>query len=288
MRSGLDEPNCHERPGGGSGSRTGGDVHDSVVGIAAAPLTGAAAARTFDQDLGALADPGPVGRLGQPELKRLQPLEARLGQRGIDGPRLACRGGARSGRVLEGEAVREPDLLDQRQGLLEIRVRFPWEPHDQVGGDRQVGSRGSQSRDESKVVFPAITPPHAIEHAVRAALDRQVDVRTQARKFRVGPDQRFVKKEGVGARVSDPRQTPNLGETAQEPCKGNEVGRGLRSLCSGTAIDRPTAIGVHRLSEQRDLANPGGRQGLDLGHDRRRRPTDLAASSPRHDAEAAE
>ena len=144
----------------------------------AAVLTGL----SVDQHFHPLADPRSVRGERELALARLELLEARLGQLGRQLAQAAARRrGSGPLRVLEREAVGEADLVHQRQGLGEVLgVGLGGEADDQVGRERDPGPGRAQPGERLDVAPPVVAAVHGGEYPVRAALHRQVQMRTSA------------------------------------------------------------------------------------------------------------
>ena len=84
--------------------------------------------------------------------------------------------GAGTRRVDEGERAVVADLLDHLERLAEVLLRLAGEADDDVGGQRQVGDGGAHLLDQPQVALAAVRPPHRLQHAGRAGLERQVRV----------------------------------------------------------------------------------------------------------------
>ena len=185
---------CELARRGGRGRRR--ELVHPVPGVAARATAGGSA---LDQDRGARADPRAVVGERARALQRLERLEPRL--RDVRGDAVGERrgGGARARRVLERVGVDEADLAHQAERGLEVRVALAGEADDQVGGERHVGAGAAQRVDDPPVAVGAVAAAHAGEHAVRAALERQVHVRAEraARRARApGPRRR---RPGAGS-----------------------------------------------------------------------------------------
>ncbi len=128
-----------------------------------------------------------------------------------------------------------------------------------------------------------VASAHPRQHRVGAALHRQVDVGAELRLAAMGLDQGRVEEQRMRARVADPLDAVGLGQAAQQRRERQRPGLG-----AAPAPRIVAAVRVHRLPEERDLADAAPGEALDLSHDVVRPPAHLPAPGVRHDAEAAE
>ena len=85
--------------------------------------------------------------------------------------------GALALRVREDVHVPKADRLHERHGLGPLRVALAGEADDHVRGHGEIGDGCARLRDQGRVRAGAAPPGHAPEHRVRAALQRQVQMR---------------------------------------------------------------------------------------------------------------
>ena len=78
--------------------------------------------------------------------------------------------------VAEGEDIVVPHRLHRGQRLLEVRLRLAGEPHDEIGGERELSHRRPELCDQLEVARAGIAAVHALEDPVGAGLQRQVEV----------------------------------------------------------------------------------------------------------------
>src|SRR5436309_15078864 len=91
-------------------------------------------------------------------------------------------GSIRPWRVLESEHAVVADLLEQVQGLLEVCLGLAGEAHDHVRGNADFPRGGFHPADTFEILLARVEPLHRIEHAIRSALHRQVDVIAECRR----------------------------------------------------------------------------------------------------------
>ena len=188
----------------------------------------------------------------------------------------AFGGRARARAVHEAEGLVEPDVLDQRQRFREFLVGLAGKTHDEIGSHADAGPGAPQAGDLVPILVRRIAALHAGQHAVRAALHRQVQVGRQLVEAGVGVDQPAVEFHGVGGREADPAESLEFRHVADQP------GEVLES-----ARRRDSAIAVDVLAQQVDFAHALALQLDRLGQHVRDRPGDLLAARVRHDAKRA-
>ncbi len=164
---------------------------------------------------------------------------------------------------------------DHVEGRLEVGLGLAREPDDDVGADGCLRDRRPHPLEDAEEPFAAVGAPHRLEHDVGTRLQRHV----QLRHDRGGLRHRLDDVVGEGGRVRagepDPLQT-----------------RRWRRRCAAACRERPLvaeldAVGVDVLTEQGDLDDAFGHQGLHLGQDVARPAVLLLAAQGGHDAERA-
>lgn len=140
-------------------------------------LPGCAFAGSFDEDLDALSDELQIVFFADSVLNFQQPVIALpfdivghvIGQL-IGGP------GSRSLAVFENKAVLEAAFFDKLYGLLKIVFGFAAESDDKVAGNGMAGDLFSDARHHFAILCDGIATFHGLEHAIRAALQRDVEI----------------------------------------------------------------------------------------------------------------
>jgi hypothetical protein len=130
-------------------------------------------------------------------------------------------GGRRAGprRIFERVAGGEADLAHDRQGLAELGVGLAGEADDEVGRKRDVGPRPAHARDDVEIVADAVLAVHRRQDAVRAGLDRQVQIGGERRIVAMGGDQAVAHVVGVGGRVAQPQHAGNSAAAASSAAR---------------------------------------------------------------------
>ena len=102
-------------------------------------------------------------------------MRSRLTSSGTwSGMRRRLRPAARAEDEREGAVVAH--LLDDLEGLAEVVLRLAGEPDDDVRREREVGHGRAHAVDELEVALAPVRAPHALQHAGRAGLERQMRV----------------------------------------------------------------------------------------------------------------
>ena len=104
--------------------------------------------------------------------------------------------GAGALAVLEDEAVLEPRLADQLDRLLEIVVRLAAEADDEVAGHGGAGNRLADAGEHLAVLFDRVAALHPLQHVVRAALRRHVQIRRHFGRSRTAASRSSVMSLG--------------------------------------------------------------------------------------------
>ena len=113
--------------------------------------------------------------------ERAQFAHARLAHFVGDLPRHARGPGLRPLRVGEGVNSREPDLAGEGERRFEVRVGLPGEPGDDVGGDSDSRDHRANAACGVDELGGRIAAAHALEDGFAARLEREVEVRHEAR-----------------------------------------------------------------------------------------------------------
>ena len=108
-----------------------------------------------------------------------------------------------------------------------------------------------QASDDLKILAPLVSSSHGGQDRIGAALDRKVHMGTQALQFAVCRNEGGVKEKWMRARIADPFEARDGVQSGQQFAEGH----GAR-LFGLSAAEIVTSVGVHRLSEQRDLPDP--------------------------------
>ena len=140
----------------------------------------------------------------------------------------------------EGVGVGEADLAHGAQRLVEFLVRLAGEADDDVGGERHTRNRPANAVDAVEVAFARVAAQHALEHARRPALHRQVHVLADGRHLGHRLNDAVAEVVGVRARVA------HAADARHRPHSAEKVGEVVRAV----------GVGVDRLPEQHDLAHP--------------------------------
>src|SRR5579884_259891 len=176
-------------------------------------------------------------------------------------------------RVHERERAVVADLADDLERLLEVRLRLAREPDDDVGSDRQVGNGGAHPVGEREVPLACVRPPHRLQDARRARLQRQMDLLAHGFALGHGGDQGLAKVLRVRAREPDPLDAFDAVARAQQL---PEFGANVRQEVA--------APRVHVLAQEGHLPDAVRGQDLDLGEDLAGAPALLAPANRRDDA----
>ena len=83
------------------------------------------------------------------------------------------------GAELERIGLREADRADDGKGRAELLLRLPREADDDVRRQRDVGSGAANALDQLEILRARVLAVHGRENAIRAGLERQVQVRHQ-------------------------------------------------------------------------------------------------------------
>ena len=189
-------------------------------------------------------------------------------------------------RVLEAERGDEADLAHERERLLEVFFGLAGESDDDVGGEREAGDLLAQARRALDVLLPRVATRHATQHAIAAGLHREVHVAREDREIRVGVHQLFGEVTRVRRGVAEAREVGHFVRDAPEQLREARARR--RGLAARLRVElRRVVPGVHRLTEQRDLADAALDHLRDLVDDLALGAVALGTARGRHDAEGA-
>src|SRR5262249_21384593 len=130
---------------------------------------------------------------------------------------------------------------------------------------------GAEGVEALEVAGHRVVALHPAQHLVAPALDRQVEVRRDARLVSEGVDQRVGPGMRMAGGEAPALDAPGLAGPEQQLGEGDA-----------------TAVGVDVLADEGDLADTHGGEGGDLLQDLDEGAADLAASGVWHDAEAAD
>ena len=101
-------------------------------------------------------------------------------------------------------------------GRLEIGIGFARKTDDEIGRNRNVGTRLAQPADDRFVFEHGVAALHRRQHAVGARLHRQMHVAHQLRQARVGVDQALGEFLRVRGRVADALDAGNFGDVFEQ------------------------------------------------------------------------
>ena len=98
----------------------------------------------------------------------------------------------------------------------EIVLGLAREADDEIGGEREIGPRGAQPLDGAQIVRARVPAVHRVEHAVRARLHRQMELRHKLRQIAMRRDQIVVHVARMAGGVAQPRDAGDFGDAAQQ------------------------------------------------------------------------
>ena len=250
-------------------------VDDPVAGGPALALPLAVLA--LDEDLELAADEALVDLVLDAGLEVEQPLQARggdlVGDLRLAAPPRRRRAGPR--RVAEAEEAAEPDAPDERERLLEVLVRLPRKPDDEV---RREG-RGRARAPGSARPSPR-TPPPCSGASCGAGPGPSPTAPAGAGRARSGRPRRARPTRSSSTRLG----CEVMKRTRREPLDPPGAAQQLAEAEALLGI----AVGVDRLAEQRDLRVTERGDVRELVEDLGRAAAALAAPRERDDAEGAE
>ena len=156
-------------------------------------------------------------------------------------------------RVDEGKYLMVANLFHEAVRVLEIFCRFTWKADDDVGRQSDIGSYVANLADKAQIMVARIAPVHCRENGVGARLHGKVErrhersQRTELLNNLVG---KILRMARCKAKPFDSRLVDGV----------EDVGKTRFSV-------KVAAVGVHVLSEQRDLFHTGSDIALGLGDD---------------------
>ena len=195
--------------------------------------------------------------------------------------------GSRARREDEREGVVEAGLGGDLERALEVVVGLAREADDDVGRHGEVGHDAPGVGEAGEVALGRVAAVHGGEHAIRAGLQRVV----QLRAHRIGLGHRRERLQahvlGVGRREPDPADAIDLAGGAQQVGEQRpDARRHVAAAASGELQVAPVAVDV--LAEQRDLGDARRRPARSTSADDLvERTGDLHPADGRHDAERA-
>ena len=170
-------------------------------------------------------------------------------------------------RVQERERAAESRLARDLERLLEVRLGLAGEADDDVGRDRGVRHRGADPVDDAEVAIAPVGPPHRLQYAVRAGLQRHVQLVHHVR--RLGHRRDHVVGEVAGVRGREPHPLEPLDLPAR-----------TQQLAEREAVTELDAVRVDVLPQQRHLDDALGDERLTSA---RTSPGRRSCSVPRSD-----
>eukprot|EP01136_Pigoraptor_vietnamica_P011775 Opistho-1_new@51011 len=208
----------------------------------------------------------------QKPLHRLQP---RIGHARLD-CRFFRRRRAGAGRILEAVGLPEPHRADQIQRIGEIGITLTGEAHDEIGTQQDVGPRRPDALDHAEIGIPSVLAVHRLQYPVRPRLHRQMQIGHQLRLVAMRGDQVVFHVVGVARRVADALQPVDPRQRPHQPRK------------APVAAFACAMIGVHVLTQQRDLLHALFHQPPRLGQQPLGGAAHLGPARIGHHAEGAE
>ena len=124
------------------------------------------------------------------------------------------RPGAR--RIHEGECAGVTNLVDQREGVAEIRLGFAGEADDEIGCEGEIRAARTKTRNHVEIILARMLAVHRRKDTVGTGLHRQVHVGHQLGQFAMGRDQIVIHVARVARRVTQTKNAGDLGKTAKQ------------------------------------------------------------------------
>ena len=205
-----------------------------------------------------------------------EPLLADLARDELAGGQ-ARRGRAVARAVFIREGFVEPDVAEEGQGLLEIRLALAGERYDDVGGEGHVGQRAADQLDLFHEGLGGVAAEHAAQHAVAPRLHGQVELLAHGGLARHDLDELFGDVVGVRRGEAHAADAGDARDAFEQPREGP---------VAPVARVAPL-VRVDRLSEEGDLGDAAADGLPRLGEDLFRVAVLLGAAHVRHDAEGA-
>src|SRR4029078_2308839 len=98
-------------------------------------------------------------------------------------------GGPGVRRVYEGECARVTNLVDQREGIAEIRLGFTWEADNEMRCKSKVRTARTKARNHVEIILTRMFAVHRRKDTVGTRLHRQVHGGGPLWELAVGRDQ---------------------------------------------------------------------------------------------------
>src|SRR5579875_664472 len=155
--------------------------------------------------------------------------------------------------------------------MAELLFSLPREADDNVGGQGDAGYRAANVVDPLTIVADGVGSTHTPQHIVVTGLNRQVDVLAELRQPAHCIDYPVRHVFRMGCQEADALDSIDI------------VHR-LQQIGQVRMARKVVAVGVDRLTQERDFFDPSTSEALDLGDDIRQWTADLTATSVRHDA----
>ena len=131
--------------------------------------------------------------------------------------------------------------VDHLERALEVVVGLAGEADDEVGGDREVGDRGTRGGQPLEVALGGVAAVHAGERAVAPRLQREVQVLAHRRAL-------GHRRDGLGPQVLRVRRREaDAVDAVDRVERAQQVGE-LRAVLPGAEV---APVGVDVLAEQR-------------------------------------
>ena len=86
----------------------------------------------------------------------------------------------------------------------------PGKADDEIGGERKIGPRRAQPRDDVEIIGARVAAVHGSENAVGARLHRQMQLRHQLRQIAMRRDQIVVHVARMAGGVAQPLDAGDL------------------------------------------------------------------------------
>ena len=111
--------------------------------------------------------------------------------------------------------ARKRRTLDKCERLLVLLLRFAHKSGDHIGRDGAAWRSLPEQRDRTEIFFRRIPPVHALEHRVRSALQREMELRAHGGQRSHGFGKPLVTELWFERAEPDARQTVDSGRHAQ-------------------------------------------------------------------------
>lgn len=183
------------------------------------------------------------------------------------------RRGARAGGEDKAVAHIEIDVGDKLHCLFEIFRSFAGEADDKVGAYLNIRTRFTQLANNRFILQRGMGASHQVQHAVGAALHRQVQEAHQLRRIAIDIDDIVGKFDRVAGGEANAVDAVDSGDRAQQ------IGK-----AAGSAVVVLAAPGVHVLAQQVDFTHTLRRQLGDFKQDIVARAADFFSAGVGHHA----